>query len=423
FGIDSSDPANHPALQALDVALVNENQDILLNEPVIEYGNSATFNDLKNYANLLEANYSFETGAVEHNALIGFDYTYSTDRITFERFPNSIGSFKNPDPSIMPNILDLNAAASPYRDIQVRAGLNFQDQVMLFDQRLHLLLGLRFNWYRRDRVYDNESERPDDYRNVIDRPVTPRMGLVYKWRPNVSLYASYSESFEVNGRHRYKPEEFLEPTLGRQWEAGVKANLFDEKLGVTLAVFELRKENQPSFILTSLADERGLEYDPEEVSIDGHILYTSNAQQSRGIELDFNGKISEQLSLNGNYTYLRTSLLDDVVFQQGNELENAPNHSFGVWANYEFNRFVEGLSLGYGLFHQSQYFGDKDNSEGRAHPANTKMSAAVGYKINQIQFRLNVENLTDERTYFNSFGFYWLPQPPRRVLLSVAFHF
>ena len=70
----------------------------------------------------------------------------------------------------------------------------------------------------------------------------------------------------------------MDPTLGKQFEGGVKANFFNERLGVTLAAFELRKENQPSFILTELADESGLSYDPSEVSIDGHILYISKAR-------------------------------------------------------------------------------------------------------------------------------------------------
>ena len=419
FGITDSDPV----LQALDVTLVNGNQDIILNEPVIRFGNSATFNDLRNYANLLESTYSFATGSVDHNLLVGFDYTYSSDRITYERFPNSIGSFNNPDPSIMPNIFSLNADASPYRDILIRTGLNLQNQLMFFDGRLHLLLGVRFNWYKRDRAYDNEADRPDDYLNVTDRPVIPRLGLVYKWKPNVSFYGSYAKSFEVNGRHSYKPDEFLDPTFGEQLEAGVKANLFDEKLGVTVAAFDLKKENQPSFILTTLADERGLTYDPSEVSIDGHILYISDAQRSRGIELDLSGKLTEQLSLTGNYTYLSTSIEDDVIFQQGNELENAPNHSFGLWTNYDFARVLNGFSIGYGVFHQSGYFGDKDNSKGRQQPAFTKMSLALGYELNQLQLRLNVENLTDERTYFNSFGSFWLPQPPRQVIFSMYLKF
>ena len=419
FGITENDPV----LQALDVTLVNGNQDIELNESVIRFGNSATFNDLRNYANMLKSTYSFTTGSIKHNLLVGFDYTYSSDRITYQRFPNSIGSFNNPDPSIMPNILTLNAEASPYRDVLTRSGLNLQNQLMIFDERLHVLLGVRFNWYKRDRKYDNKDERPDDYLNVIDRPVIPRFGLVYKWKPNVSFYGSYAKSFEVNGRHSYKPEEFLDPTFGEQFEAGVKANLFDEKLGVTLAAFDLRKKNQPSFILTTLADERGLAYDPSEVSIDGHILYISDAQRSRGIELDLSGKLTEQLSVTGNYTYLSTSIEDDVIFQQGNELENAPNHSMGLWANYDFTRIINGFSIGYGVFHQSGYFGDKDNSDGRRQPAFTKMSLALGYKLNQLQLRLNVENLTDERTYFNSFGSFWLPQPPRQVIFSMYLKF
>lgn len=422
FGINSADPANHPSLSRLDVTLVNGNQDLLLNEHIIEFGNSATFNDLRNYSNLLELNYEFNTGTIKHNAFVGFDYTLSTDRITYQRFPNAIGSFNNPDPTIINNILELNADPSPYIDTQSRTGFNIQNQMLFMDEKLHVLLGLRFNWYKRDRDYDNKSERPADYRNVIDRPVIPRLGLLYKWQPNVSVYASYAESFEVNGRHRYRPEEFLDPTLGKQFEAGFKTNFFDEKLGITLAAFELRKENQPSFILATLADERGLNYDPSEVSIDGHILYISEAQRSRGIELDLSGKITNELSVQGNYTYLQTKILDDVIFQENNELENAPNHTLGFWSNYEFRNTLKGLSFGYGIFHQGEYFGDKDNSETQLHPANTKMSVALGFETKKAQLRLNVENLTNEQTYFNSFGFYWLPQPSRRVLFTIGYN-
>lgn len=423
FGIDSTDPENHPSLARLDVEVVNGGQDLLLNEHVIEFGNSATFNDLVNFANLLEVNYEFNTGSVKHNAFAGFDYTFSTDRITYQRFSNAIGSFDNPEPTIINNLFELNTDPNPYKDTLSRTGFNLQDQLMLMDDRLHVLMGLRFNWYKRDRNYDSESERPADYKNEVDKPVIPRLGLLYKLKPNVSLYASYAKSFEVNGRHRYKPEEFLDPTLGKQFEGGVKANFFNERLGVTLAAFELRKENQPSFILTELADESGLSYDPSEVSIDGHILYISKAQRSRGIELDFSGRITDELSVQGNYTYLQTEILDDIVFEEGNELENAPNHSIGLWSNYAFVNKLKGLSLGYGIFHQAQYFGDKANSDAQLHPANTKMSLALGYETKKIQLRMNIENLTDERTYFNSFGYYWLPQPPRRVLFTVGYNF
>lgn len=423
FGISDADPASNPSLSMLDVTLVNGNQDILLNEHVIEIGNSATFNDIRNYSNQLELNYEFETGAIKHNAFVGFDYTLTTDRITYQRFPNAIGSYDNPDPTILNNVLELNADPSIYLDTQSRTGFNIQNQVTLLDEKLHILLGLRFNWYKRDRNYDNESERPVDYRNVIDRPVIPRVGVLYKLQPNVSLYTSYAESFEVNGRHSYKPEEFLDPTLGKQFEGGIKANFFEERLGLSLSAFELRKENQPSFILATLADERGLSYDPSEVSIDGHILYISEAQRGRGAELDVSGKISDELSIQANYTYLKTKILDDVIFEENNELENAPNHTIGLWANYEFISVLKGLSLGYGIFHQAEYFGDKDNSENQTHPANTKMSVSLGYEVKKVQLRMNVENLTDERTYFNSFGYYWLPQPPRRVLFTLGYNF
>ena len=390
-------------------------QSFFVDEDTISYGNSATLDKHNNYTTVAEVLGSFETGPITHRVLVGGDYTNATTRTAYERFPNSEGSYSNPVWEDMPNILDLGNGFNNYRRKERRWGINLQNNMSLMDERVHILLGLRINDYYRNNVYDNPADEPDGNLSSEDSPTNPRFGLVYKPVENISLYASYGESFEVNGRHRYNPNRFLDPTLGEQYEVGFKGNFFDDRLGTTISLFNLEKQDFPSYIDVSVADEFGIPYDPDEVSIDGDVLYVSEAQRARGVELDWNGKIGDNLYLIGSATFLDTEILDDVIYEEGNQLENAPETSASIWGQYKWNN----LLLGAGAFYQGSYYGDKANTEATRSPSHTKFDVSVGYQRDRYHVQLNVKNLTDEQTYLNKWGF-WNPQWPRRVILQVG---
>ena len=65
-----------------------------------------------------------------------------------------------------------------------------QDEIEISD-KLDVILGLRFDSFDIEvlNVLANET------RSRKDEEVSPRLGLVYKPQENVSLYASYSETF------------------------------------------------------------------------------------------------------------------------------------------------------------------------------------------------------------------------------------
>lgn len=104
--------------------------------------------------------------------------------------------------------------------------------------------------------------------------ISPRVGLVYLPMPDLSLYATYSQSF-VPQSGQTKDGEAFDPITSKQWEAGVKKSFFNDRLSTGLAFYTLSKTNLPTI-------------DPE----DEEYKILIGKQTSKGIELSVNGEIT-----------------------------------------------------------------------------------------------------------------------------------
>jgi iron complex outermembrane receptor protein len=359
------------------------------------------------------------TGPVRHKLLAGVDFV--NDRIRGGGFlqddiQGSINLF-NPQQGTaslkaLPLVWDNSASFTN------RLGLYVQDQLSFLDNKVHVLLGLRYNRYVSGTRYDNEGDKPADYAEVVEAPLVPRFGIVYKPLQQVSVYGSYAESFEVNGFDWIDPKKQVPPTAGRQYEAGIKADLAQKRLGLTLSVFQIEKRNaynwgvsatEPTFNYISWTPQDG-----------GWYTYQAGLHRSRGIELDINGKVGENLNILATGSYIRAEVVDDIVYPRGNWLSNQPRTMFSIWGAYRFSRVLKGLSLGYGLFYKGAFFADFTNvAEGRV-PANYTMDAAIGYTLGQWSAQLNVSNFTNRISYLGAFGA-WEPQWTRRGVLTLSY--
>ncbi len=361
------------------------------------------------------------TGSVRHKILAGVDFV--DDRIRMGGFlqqniPGTINLFNpeygNAQLMALPMQWDNNASFTN------RIGAYVQDQVSMLRDKLQLLVGLRYNQYISGTRYDNAADKPADYEEVVERPLVPRVGIVYKPDLNISIYGSYSESYEVNGFDWIDPTKRVAPTYGKQFEGGVKADVLNKRLGVTLAVFQIEKTNaynwgwadqEPDFEFISWTAQDG-----------GWFTYQADLHRSRGIELDINGKITDNLNILATGSIIRAEIVDDVAFESGNRLANQPREMFSLWANYRFTRFVKNLSLGYGIFYKGNFYADNTNDPGGFVPSNYTMDASAGYAWKQWNVQLNVSNLTNRVTYLGSFGT-WEPQWTRRWVFTFAYRF
>ncbi|MEO1068138.1 MAG: TonB-dependent receptor, partial [Cyanobacteria bacterium J06638_6] len=106
-------------------------------------------------------------------------------------------------------------------------GLYGQTQLNLSDY-LIVLLGGRFDFA--DQFFQDSANRADPSPiSTSDTAFSPRVGVVVKPAENVSLYASYTQSFNpVIGRG--EDGAVFGPERGSQIEAGVKADLWGDRL-------------------------------------------------------------------------------------------------------------------------------------------------------------------------------------------------
>ncbi len=86
----------------------------------------------------------------------------------------------------------------------------------------------------------------NDQRSRKDREVSPRFGIVYKPEENISLYASYSESFLPRSGEQYAningSNNQLDPDTFTNLEGGFKWNITPD-ISLTSAYFEIEQSS------------------------------------------------------------------------------------------------------------------------------------------------------------------------------------
>ncbi|NEP16794.1 MAG: TonB-dependent siderophore receptor [Leptolyngbya sp. SIO4C1] len=248
-----------------------------------------------------------------------------------------------------------------------------------FGDSIILLLGGRLDFA--DQSFQDLANRADPSPiSVFDTAFSPRVGLVIKPSEDISLYASYTESFNpVIGRS--ETGEVFSPERGNQFEAGIKANLFNDRLSATLAYYRLRRSN----VLTQDPANPGFQIQLGE-------------QASDGVEFDLAGEILPGWNIIASYAYTDARVLEDREFPEGLRLLNVPEHAASLWTSYEIQSGdLAGLGLGVGVYFQDERNGDIRNPF--VLPAYTRTDAALFYRRENFSAQLNFQNLFDIR-YF-----------------------
>jgi len=319
----------------------------------------------------------FQTGALTHTVLVGLEYgDQSTDNSRIDnRFAASnddqiVIDFSDP---VQVPAFDFN---TPLRDRSSEVqftSLYVQDQIDLTDQ-LKLVLGARFDRFDVS-VLDREavSATDDGRRSRVDEEVSPRLGLIYKPAGNVSIYASYAESFLPSAGDQFltltRTTEDVQPQRFENSEVGLKWDLNDA-LSLTTAVFRV---------------ERGLftSVDPNNMAQ----IITIPGSVTDGMEIQLVGALTERWTVNAGYSYL-DSTVDGGTFD-GNRTLQTPEHMASLWNRFDV---TSRLDLALGVTYQDSYFVREDNAV--EVPGYTRVDAAAYYELSdQTRLQLNVENL------------------------------
>ena len=342
----------------------------------------------------------FETGRIGHTLVTGVEYRdTSNDNDRFNPVFSTSGGdredFLAVQPIALSNGVGTTAAGDPVTldfsdpnditaaDVSVFSAF-IQDEIAISD-KFDIVLGARFDSFDITSVDLNAD--PTVTRSRKDEEISPRLGLIYKPKENISIYGSYSESFLPRSGGQFasvsSASELLEPDIYESLEAGLKWD-FAQGLSFTAAYFQNEQtiDAAPDGSPEDL-ERRGLEID--------------------GFELQIEGQISERLYVRAGYANL-SGKTDD-----GRELpRELPENTFSIWSNYQV---TDKFGLGLGATYQDEAFiSDFDlpvqgqtSGNRTTHPtlpSFTRIDAAAYYDVHEdLRLQVNIENLTDT-TYF-----------------------
>lgn len=284
-----------------------------------------------------------------------------------------------------------------------------QDQIEL-TKALQLQVGLRWDSYDQHNEQRNRALAPfGPQMNQSRGAVSPRAGLLYKITPTVSTYVNVSKSFNKNPdvAATDRSGKMIEPEKSMGTEAGIKADLLDDSLSVTAAVYRIVKNN------ASVTDPDDTNY-----------AKTSGKVRSRGFDLAITGNITPEWRVTGGYAYVDAEILEDPSLPRGSNLQNIPMHSIPLLSVYEFQTGeLAGLGLGGGV----TYVGKRVVADGSTvyMPEYAKIDLLGYYKLDErVKFALNVNNLLDKGYYSSALGtLRVMPGEPLTVLGSVSAKF
>jgi len=350
----------------------------------------------------VEAIARFNTGSIQHQVLAGVEYRNTLEQPNFQ--------FSADYPAI--NIFDPVYIGVPYaiepeffRDDTINTvGVYVQDQIDILPN-LIVLAGLRYDFVDQFRTTQSVGEEREEF-DQSDSALSPRLGIVYQPIEPISLYASYTESFEPSfGASRNADGSIFDPETGRQFEVGIKADLTDT-LSLTFAAFDIRKQNVET-------------QDPN----DPLLSVQTGEVASRGLELNLGGEILPGWNIVAGYTLLDAFVSEDTTDVEGNALANVPDNQFSLWTTYEIQEgSLDGLGFGLGLFYLSDRPGDLDNSF--TLPSYFRTDAALFYERDNWRAQLNVENLFDIDYFTSSDEFqFGNPGAPLTVTAKVGVEF
>lgn len=337
--------------------------------------------------NQLQGN--FDLGATRHTLLVGADYSAERahyDESTLNIFDRS-PLFNAYNPVYGTYTGGIPPIATSIKQDRDQFGLYLQDQIRL--GRWTVVAGGRYDWA--DTKTLTTTSAASTRVSQRDSAFTGRLGLLYSFDNGITPYASYSTSFQptVGTSRTLQP---LQPTKGKQVEAGVKYQPDGSRTMITVSAYELTQQNvvTPDPLNTSYNEQTG------EVRV-------------RGLELEGKVALQKGLDLIGSYGYTDSKITKanangSGVNTVGNRLAFVPRNQASLWLDYTAQTSeIAGFGAGIG----ARYLGDNygDNTNLFHMPGVTLFDAALRYdfgktnaKLKGLKASLNVSNLFD-KTY------------------------
>ncbi|WP_431166379.1 TonB-dependent siderophore receptor [Tenacibaculum halocynthiae] len=291
-----------------------------------------------------------QTGFLKHTFQIGVDYRNT-------EFDNTAYTTTYPGTNNYVDIIDVNQpinntlpsgislAENPARATGSKTksyGFTIQDKISL-NHWADVFLGLRYTSLERTKGNFLGRSLTGSKR---DNAFNPLIGFNIKPTENIILFGSYANSSnpmtsfyrDINGNE-------LGTERWDQIETGIKSTWFNNALRFNLTTFFTNSKNLNLQALDNAGNFLG--------------YYLKGGEDTRnGIEVELIGRVLPNLEIIGGYSYLDAKYKDHVSYYYNSRPINTPKHTANFWARYEFQNYLNGLSLGAGVY----YLGERPHN-------------------------------------------------------------
>jgi catecholate siderophore receptor len=344
------------------------------------------------FINQTDVTLNFATGSIQHTVVTGIELSrenFTNQGRNNVNGPNANRFNPNPDdPSPVPVSFNGNNV-----DATTDTAAAYVFDTLKFGEQWQLSGGLRFDHVESDVTSGAPAQTFDSNDNLLSY----NAGLVYKPAPNGSVYVSYGISYNTSAEFMSLNAETadLDPEKNKSYEVGTKWDLLGRQLSLTGAIFRTDKTN--ARVTDSLGD-------------------TVLAGETRvdGVEVGFQGNITNAWKVFGGYTYLKSEIVDDgpAASNDGKKVPGVAPHNFSLWTTYQVAR--DWTVGGGALYTGKRYANTANTQEAESY---WRFDAMAAYQLTEsVAFRLNLLNLTDE-TYFDGLQSGKAVVAPGRTLL------
>lgn len=364
----------------------------------------------------LFANYAIQTGNVKHSFVLGYDYNQLSNLIPLSRTTdvNTTLDAKNPKYNELTDAQKEALFTYLYSyDITEKSNSGYLQYLLKWNDKLNILLGGRYQNYRYKSI---EILRL----NTADRALTenasdvnvfvPRIGLNYIVNDFLAVFAGYNQGFVPQSSNAPLSGGPFPAETGNQYEIGAKANLLGGKLNATLSLYQIAKNN----VLTR---------DPTDTT--GRKQVAKGQVESKGLELDIVGNLTQQWQIIGNFSYNSVKITkSNEAAEIGQRFGNTIPILANVWTTYKFDKALKGFKIGGGInYSDKRLILIEPKLEA---PAYVLLNATLGYENDEFDVTVNINNLTNVDHVIGT-QTYWAFNinrgAPTNVMISLRYRF
>jgi iron complex outermembrane receptor protein len=285
-------------------------------------------------------------------------------------------------------------------------------------------LGARLQWIRQkgkdrfdpnapgaDPAYDNQAAKYNDSYSVpmfeagLEKQLIPSTSAYIKWTHSARV-ATVDELFEYDPNTSARVFSPLEPQTGNGIDLGTRYR--QGRYSGNANAYYLRLKNEIHFDPVTFSNTN---LDPTE---------------RYGLELTGAVDVNDRLSLQGNYSYMRSRFTDGPF--EGNSVPLVPENKAslsGIWQPAAATDLVVAVN-----YVDSRYFdNDQSNRFGEKIPSYTTVDAKLSHSYRGYRMTFEVNNIFAEEYYeygassFSAGVYNAYPLPERTILFTVAKEF